>query len=169
MFAKKFFYVCAGIFLLAASYHLGARSATATGLAGMLSGGELQYENGVRYASFAVNRVFYGFATEQSGTAYAPLTTPSQPIPGTASIESTLELGDNFAFVLLSNGDAYVSDTGAPWQYQGNLTSQTTATQSESWGQLKARYRGNGPREISELRKDKLLRQAGAARKKPQL
>lgn len=29
MFAKRFFFVCAGIFLLALSYHLGARSATA--------------------------------------------------------------------------------------------------------------------------------------------
>lgn len=27
--AKKFFYVCAGVFLLALSYHLGARNATA--------------------------------------------------------------------------------------------------------------------------------------------
>ena len=27
--AKKFFYVCAGLFLLALTYHLGARSATA--------------------------------------------------------------------------------------------------------------------------------------------
>lgn len=27
--AKRFFYVCAGLFLLALSYHLGARSATA--------------------------------------------------------------------------------------------------------------------------------------------
>ena len=29
MFAKRSFYVCAGLFLLALSYHLGARSATA--------------------------------------------------------------------------------------------------------------------------------------------
>ena len=29
--AKRFFYVCAGLFLLVLSYHLGARSAGATG------------------------------------------------------------------------------------------------------------------------------------------
>ncbi len=30
MFAKRFFYVCAGLLCLAIAYHLGARSATAT-------------------------------------------------------------------------------------------------------------------------------------------
>jgi len=140
VFAKRFFYACAGIFLLAVSYHLGARSATATGLADALAGADLHNDNGVETASFAVNRVFYAFATEQSGTAYAPVPATSDPVPGTASVVAT-DVRGLTGFVLLSNGDAYVSDESGPWQYQGNLTSIPTATQSESWGQLKARYR----------------------------
>ena len=59
--AKRFFFVCAGLFLLALSYHLGARSATAqagaTGFAFSVSGpiACVMTPNGDVYARYTGN------------------------------------------------------------------------------------------------------------------
>ena len=93
--ARKFFYVCAGMFLLALSYHLGASTATAQG-----SG----------------NPIVAAFGQ-------APV-------------------------VVTANGDVYVSNggNGGTWTGWVRVTNVFSGApvpaQHESWGQVKARYRG---------------------------
>ena len=72
--AKKFFYVCAGIFLLALSYHLGANNATAQGpgnpivaAAGVrvyLANGDVYEEYGNPYEWRMTGNIFMGAPTE---------------------------------------------------------------------------------------------------------
>jgi hypothetical protein len=132
MFAKRFFYVSAGIFLLALSYHLGAQSAAATG--GSIEGGVLRTENGVSYASFTSNRLLYAFQTSQFGNGdWTPNEhpVPSSPVPGTEPVVSTM-MRDSQVFVLLANGDAYYSNDGEPWVASGNLLGKPTPVIHES-------------------------------------
>ena len=88
--ARKFFYVCAGMFLLALSYHFGASNAGAQA--------------------------------------------PSNPI-----------VAASFNMAVTANGDVYLAENPhGPWSHVSNVFSgSTTPALHESWGQLKARYRGN--------------------------
>lgn len=94
MFAKRFFFVCAGLLCLAIAYHLGARSAGAQ-------------------------------------------------TPGNTVVASR---ADGYV-VYTSNGDVYFSvgagpENGGRWTWVGNVfSSAPVSTQSETWGQLKTRYR----------------------------
>ena len=102
--ARKFFYVCAGMFLLALSYHFGASTATA-----------------------------------QAGS----------------QIVGTMVGGSGDMVVMTSNGDAfYMRSTTGSWSNGvmdpiqlrplGNFwAGSPTPALHESWGQVKARYRGN--------------------------
>ena len=89
--ARKFFYVCAGMLMLAFSYHFGASTATAQA--------------------------------------------PSNPVVGLIN-----------GVVVTANGDIYASTNSivGPWVHTSNVfTGGPTPALHESWGQLKARYRGN--------------------------
>lgn len=136
MRAKTFFYVCAGVFLLALSYHLGARSVVAQTMG--LDGANITQ----------------GTVTAADGRTFRVMTGPTpgtlpDVIPGTARVISTGTLPDQYwqYGALLENGDFYRFAFSAPggvsgWQYVGNLLSGATPAQRESFGALKSRYRG---------------------------
>lgn len=129
MRAKAFFYVSAGLFLLALSYHLGARSAGAqspTIEASTADAGGYTVASGR-----TLYRIGGNGATEVVGN-----------IPGTAPIVAVGWQGQTpggGAIVGLSNGEYHVKGTSG-WQYIGNVFGPTPA-QRESFGSVKARYR----------------------------
>ena len=95
--ARAFFYVCAGVFLLALSYHLGARSATAQA--------------------------------------------PGNPVVAATGGDVS---GHGSAYT--ANGDLYSTPSVGtePFRFVCNVFAggPTPAAQQESFGSLKARYRG---------------------------
>jgi hypothetical protein len=133
--ARAFFFVCAGIFLLALAYHLGARSAGAQVGSGLIEGASItQPPYGYLAVTFCVNRVLY--MSEQTPAGYwypvPAKPVPGVPVPGTAAIIATAQNA-----VLLANGDVYSASYG----YGGNLLgANPTPAQSISIGQLKAKY-----------------------------
>jgi hypothetical protein len=129
--ARKFFYVCAGLFLLALSYQLGVRSATAQSGSLVVAGDiDRDHEGGI---AAVVGRTLY------CGTVRPPLTMVNTlpPVPGTAPIVAVYGPDPT---VILGNGDVYFGD-GSGWTLQGNfLSGSPTPALRESWGQLKSRY-----------------------------
>jgi len=130
--AKKFFYVCAGLLMLALSYHLGANTATAQG-GTVIEGASLQFVAGApegNRASACVNRIW-----RWMGPGGVPREFPV-PVPGSSRIVAT----DPWQNVLLENGDWFQYSGGA-WAYMGNLAGGSpTPAMRETWGQVKARY-----------------------------
>ena len=131
--ARKFFYVCAGMLMLALSYHLGASTSSAQGGA-VIEGGSIQtvQDNTFPRATACVNRI-WRWMGESGG---APIEYPF-PVPGTSRIVAT----DPNGLVLLENGDWYKGSSGG-WTLIGNLAGGgPTQALRESWGQVKSRYR----------------------------
>ena len=131
--AKKFFYICAGLFLLALSFQMGVRVATAqTGSA--IDGGAFAWVTGLASGwrfSGVEGRSFH--AMEPGGRRYDP----SEPIPGTARIIATDPAGFS---VMLENGDVYQYG-GSGWNSVGNLLGGAISVERHTLGQLKARFR----------------------------
>ena len=130
--ARAFFFVCAGIFLLALTYHLGAKNAGAQG--GMFEGARC----GGGTWTAAVNRVLWVLDSEGLHQA-------GPPIPGTSSVVATdggWYGGTTGGSAVLASGDCYyLSPGGSDWQLCGNLLGgNPTPAQSISIGQLKAKY-----------------------------
>lgn len=142
--ARAFFYVCAGLFLLALSYHLGARSATAQG--GMLV--EAADVNGPITA--VSGRMLYYHGGVQ--TTVAPSAIPgSSPVVAAGSV--SYNSPQQAVAAVLENGDVYEAPDGpvegfgdvGSWSYAGSLFGATPA-QRETFGAMKSRYRGErGP------------------------
>ena len=133
--ARKFFYICAGLFLLALSYHLGAQAAQAQ-VGSDVQGAALAFVPagfGVR-ASGVVGRVFYSMLDNGAIQALSPA------IPGTQPILATDPAGRN---VLLADGEV-LQYNGAGWNLLGNLFPGPVPALHESWGALKSRYAPNG-------------------------
>jgi hypothetical protein len=132
--ARAFFYVCAGISLLALSYHLGASSVHAqTGTT--IDGGAIAYVQGLPAgyrASGVVGRTFYSMDGSGNG-----IVQPS-PIPGTSRVIAT---DPAYFSVMLENGDMFVSAGSAGWTRLGNLFGLPTPAAQQTWGQVKASYR----------------------------
>lgn len=134
--ARKFFYVCAGLFLLAATLQFGAKRAVAQiqntiwttdiydGSAAVVTGG----------------RVIQGFAIlgGQSGPAVS-----LPPVPGSAEIVAfSIRPESQEGAAILANGDVYLKLYGASeWSLRGNLLSGATPVINSSWGDLKVRSR----------------------------
>ena len=130
MFAKRFFYVCAGLLCLAFAYHLGSAGAAAQG--GSIFEGCTVTGDG-RFTG-ALSRTVYRYAGGVGYAAYAQL------IPGSASVTAVVE-----GYALLENGDMYQWSTSDPgfgqWQYVGNLAGAPTPAQPATFGSVKARWR----------------------------
>ena len=128
--ARAFFFVCAGLFLLALSYHLGARSAGAQ-VSITAAGAALGF-------NAAVGRTVYTLSFGGS-----PVVRP--PVPGTDAIVAVDGNGSGNT-VLLANGDGYAfnpNSTPGGWILQGNIFSGgPTSAQRETFGSLKVKYRG---------------------------
>jgi hypothetical protein len=122
--ASKFFYVCAGLFLLALSYHLGATTATAQGQTIGAAGFD-PYERPI----VAIGHGLYEMFDHNEILTL-------DPVPGTSPI-----IGISENNIVLENGDVYGKEYGLTgWQYRGNFFGIPVPTLKQSWGQLKARY-----------------------------
>lgn len=139
--ARRFFYVAAGMLMLAMSYHLSADRATAQ------AGGQL--------AAIAVGGALFG--VDQDGGLYSgegcfgtnrPFARVGElPAGRTPTCMASLNNGA-IIFIGCSNGDVFTFNAGesAPISpsFCGNLLSGSpTPAQRESWGQLKQRYAPN--------------------------
>ena len=136
--AKRFFFVCAGLFLLALTYHLGAKSAGAQGAGTIVCVNWGQNSNPPQLA-FVSDRTFY-LASASSPCSPIPL---GGPIPGSSPVVNAGFGGsaDYNALVVLDNGDVYSNDTSfSSWTLRGNLLCATSA-QRATWGQIKGQYR----------------------------
>lgn len=131
--AKQFFYVCAGLCLLALSYHLGAT--TAEGQVGLTVEGPYVHN---QWTSAAIGHTVY-----VNGSAL-PL-----PVPGAGRViltrnNETGGYGD-VCSVVLENGDRYTYSTYDPrlgdvrsWRYEGNIVEgAATSEHKATWGQVK--------------------------------
>ena len=132
--ARKFFHVCAGLMMLAVSFHLGASFARAQ--AGMVSAG---YLGPARYPVFTLAVV--------GRQMYVEGRPAGLPIPGAGEVRwMGVGFGDRPA-VMLENGDCYLltgetfpPQPGDVWVSAGNPIPFATEASRESWGQLKSRY-----------------------------
>ena len=125
--AKKFFYVCAGLFLLAGAYATGARSAHG-------AGGSVPIAiRGAHFTASSDGRIseFQGGANPWVHVGTAP------------SAISAFDEQGSLIFVVTDTGDVYSSsDRGSSWPvYWGNIFGGPTPATHESFGGIKARYR----------------------------
>jgi len=129
--ARRFFFICAGLLCLAIAFQFGAVSGHAqTGVAVEGASIESVQDNTFPRATGCVSRFFYWIG-DNGATHQLPV-----PVPGRERIVAT----DPYETVLLENGD-WLKFDGMAWVLIGNLTGGATATHSETWGRLKARYR----------------------------
>ncbi len=138
MFAKRLFYASASLLMLALAYHLGATSAIGQ------TGGIITdaYDPGL--GSFAVTSTGAVYFASYGGTE-----TPSNPtwshvgtIPAGSSIVTIQEAGGTVVHAFDANGGFWVStDYGRTWALRGNVVGAPTPARTESFGQLKTRYR----------------------------
>jgi hypothetical protein len=132
MRAKSFFYVCAGLFLLALGYHLGATNATAQSPGGIEAAAIHENEN----TSAVIGRQLWYW----HGVAAPPALMTSAVIPGSAAVIACG--GDSGAgYVLLENGEEWKCSSGGSWTLVANWPVGSTPARQESWGGVKARYR----------------------------
>lgn len=129
--AKRFFFVCAGVFLLALSFHLGQVTAQAqSGLT--VEGASIESFELTAFprATACVNRLWSWMG--ENGALHQN----SVPVPGTLRIVAT----DPYGTVMLENGD-WLKFDGSSWVLVGNLANGPTPARGSTWGGVKARYR----------------------------
>ena len=137
MAARKFFYVAAGMFLLALSYHLGADSAKAQ--AGLVTVASEATNSNVHVA--VVGRTIHFAGTDGEGALSSVTRGSLPPVPGTGAVVwANAANGTQWFVAILDNGDVYHFIDGSGWVLAGNLVSGPTPALRQSWGQLKARY-----------------------------
>ena len=129
---RAFFFVCAGLFLLAVVYHLGARSAGAQ--AGTTIGGLAVGGLDSRTITFVRDGLFYRSPDGRAGP-YVVQT----PVPSGSPVVATSGTRDASGLVVLEDGSVYAYELGE-WQLQMNILGGSTPAQSISIGQLKAKY-----------------------------
>jgi hypothetical protein len=131
--ARAFFYVAAGVFLLALCCHLGARNAGAqVGSQVTLGDMNRSFEGGI---AAVVNRSVYTGTIRPKLAAFGAL----PPVPGVDPIVAVYGADPT---VMLFNGDVYTY-SGGGWTLMGNIVSGgRTPAQQGSWGAVKDRYRG---------------------------
>ena len=132
--ARKFFYICAGIFILALSYHLGASSAVAQGmglgLVCRLTGTDMYSTESFCTPGGDVYQYWNGHWSKTSNVFGGA--------PGGRTVVSY-----DSGVALASNGQVFVSPLlgYGPWSSRGFPVGGPVPALQESWGQLKDRYR----------------------------
>jgi hypothetical protein len=143
MLAKRFFYTCAWLLCLIATYQVATRSAAAQTCGQMLS--IARFSKPGCYGLIAMD--LSGQAYEQCGGAWEP----TWRVPGTPAMLMTNPSDTREVFVLMDNGDVYWGHTDPglsawPPRLTGNVCAGPTSAHSSTWGHLKARYRTGGER-----------------------
>jgi len=131
---KILFLVALSFFLFAAGYRLLAVPPAHAQISAGIDGASIQGVPGLPAAfraSGVVGRTFY--LLDGDGVQH----TYDVPIPGT---ERVIASDPGYINVLLENGDL-LKFTGTDWALIGNLLGGATATSTETWGRLKARYK----------------------------
>ena len=136
MSAKKFFYVCAGLFLLAAAYHLGAQSAKADWdetLTGPIVGGD-----GWKFYT----RSGEAWEVQREGPPWHRTPAYDLPVPASDVKLVTLDYSGQGRLVTKS-GDAWVHDYGesCSWVYVGPFPGGSVQVESKSWSGVKDAFR----------------------------
>ena len=124
--ARKFFYVCAGMLMLALSYHLGATTATAQA-AGSLECAS--YSGNAAWAVAGHHLYYLSNSAPREFVDYGPL-------PNATRAVACGPLG-----VVLEDGSVWQSSFGEWVQFGQFPLGGPVPAQQQSWGQLKARYR----------------------------
>ena len=122
--ARRFFYVCAGMLLLVASFQFGASSAL--GQSNVVEAAEASPAPTV-----VMNRQVFWMV---NGLGSPQLATPD-PIPGSSSVLACSASGPT---VILANGECWQVRQGH-WQLFGSFGGATSGIKS-SWSSVKARY-----------------------------
>ncbi len=133
--ARKFFYVCAGLFLLVCAFAMGASTASGQFVVDASDAGVSNTFSAV------VGRTAYILEGGHTPAAIAD-------IPGTARVIAVGDVSPSAlgVGVVLENGDCYYHGDGfggaaGTWNFQGNVFSGApTPALHQSWGQVKARY-----------------------------
>ncbi len=138
--AKKFFYVCAGLFMLAMSYQLGAQRAAAQGSTQIL--GAIDVAN----VSYMTGGTLYGVHLNAYTGIDAPPTSIPIPHSGTLVAADCTVGGSpaviSDAFVVYDDGSVWQFTPGSGWHTVASMTGGgPTATASATWGQVKSTYR----------------------------
>ena len=126
MFAKRFFFVCAGLLCLAITYHLGARNAGAHEPSFMDCA---SFGDGYSPVAVVDRQLFYSDGRRIG-----------DPVPGTSPVVACGANG-----VVLANGEAWRWG-GSGWYLMGTFPGGPVPTKVETIGRLKARYRTGGER-----------------------
>jgi len=136
--ARRFFYVCAGLFLLALSYQLGASTATAQAGNPSIVGVAWRLTDGHAYAAASDGSVYAtpGYCAGWTRVGQLPAgETPTEVLDG--------DVGGSMD-VMCASGNVYTV-TGAIPNISLVLCSSIYGSPSPAaratWGQLKARYR----------------------------
>jgi hypothetical protein len=133
MTARKFFYLCAGVFLLALSYHLGASTSDAQGaglgLVCRLAGTDMYSTESFCTPGGDVYQYWGGRWTKTSNVFGGA--------PGGRQVVSY-----DSGVALASTGEVFVSSLLGynGWTSRGFPVGGPTPALQESWGQLKSRY-----------------------------
>ena len=127
--ARAFFFVCAGLFLLALAYHLGAVNARA-----QVPGNPIV--DGDAYGVLTANGDVY----KNSGGGNPADWISEGNVFASAGRAGTVVAGD-IDFCYTADGDFYRYMGAGEWVYCGNLfTTHPTPAQQQTLGQVKARY-----------------------------
>ena len=113
MFAKRFFFVSAGLLCLAAAYHLGSTTATAAKPTGPVVG-DIGSTCTLEMYAIVLDRTPY-IANNTGPGITAPYTLP--PIPGSSAVVTFDPCTQN---AILADGSVY-NWTGTSWLVKGNL------------------------------------------------
>ncbi|HKQ57271.1 MAG TPA: hypothetical protein VJY35_05345 [Candidatus Eisenbacteria bacterium] len=129
--ARAFFYVSVGVFLLALSYHLGARSAGAQGPLALLAMTDYPQLPWAAVALDKAGGIYFGQNRQWSRIG----TTPSVP----TTVWTRNSSGE--VFVTLENGDLYRLASDWSLIYDSNVFGGPTPADVQTWGAMKSRYR----------------------------
>lgn len=134
MLAKRFFYVCAGLFLFALSYHLGAKSATAQ------AQGRILPASGSGNVVTSTGDVYQKLFFDDGGSWYyqGRVQTPSPPV---FLAQTGSRNGEYFFQVYCENGDIYELSGGISTFVENIFGGSPTTLRSRTWGKVKADYR----------------------------
>ncbi len=129
--SKRFFFVCAGVLMLAVAYHLGATNGTAQP-SGTIGAAGLAYVGGGNYSVATVDRIVY--------LDGSPV--PAGPVPGTEAIIAVGVGGNASPLVMLADGQVFWAGASlSAWESLGNVLGSPTRAVGVTWGAIKVRYR----------------------------
>lgn len=152
--AKRLFYACAGLMMLAAAYNLGATTAEsqAPGNVPIGLGTRPRYEGVGRDDVFVVTSLGNVFCAQHFPTGFPYAWVELARVPSTSPIAAFGTNGVGFEgnngeygyfFAVNENGDVFWShdpfDPSTPWYEVGNIFGPE-AIESKSWGAVKDRF-----------------------------